>query len=398
MNRIRNLPKHTTELLPVLVKLDLTELLNLAQMNQNLSALVADAFERKYAEKTFIIKSFGKEKKDSKRRIFENDNVVIEDIELSFSTLKHFGEYIFNLELHFDGENETNFYKILSAVNEHCSESLIKLRLLLNQPIVLPRLSKQFNKVKYVSIENHLPLISSHTHRMNQTYPELQSLSVSVLTADSDYVSCQFSQLEHLRVSTADENMIADLLIRNPHIKSISVQRGTLDLMLMIKETLPSLQHLSIGWFDMQNEEIRLDNVTKFTMELTSDSPKNFFFSNLQEIDMYFHSTFFNEWMEFFERHQQITKFHLRHWSISDDQFEKLTSFLPNLVEMTTSSLQNNTIKSDTISQFIESHRKLNKFELDSCEEAEKREFLMKFENNWKIQDYRQCASFQRRH
>lgn len=398
MNRIRNLPKHTTELLPVLVKLDLTELLNLAQINQNLSALVADAFERKYAEKTFTIKSFGKEEVDSKRRIFESDNVVIEDFEMSLRILKHFGEYISNLEMHFDGENETNFYKILSAVNEHCSESLIKLRLLLNQPIVLPQLSKQFNKVKYVSIENHLPLIGSHTHLMNQTYPELKSLSVSVLVADSDYVSCHFSQLEHLSVSTADEDMITDLLVRNPHIKSISVQRGTFDLMLMIKDTLPSLKHLSVGWFDMQNEEIRFDNVTKFTMELTSDSPKNFFFSNLQEIDMYFHSTFFNDWVEFFERHQQITKFHLRHWSISDDQFEKLTSFLPNLVEMTTSSLQNNTIKSDTISRFIESHRKLNIFELDSCEEAERRALLMKFENNWKIQDYRQCASFQRRH
>lgn len=375
------------------MKLDLDDLLGLAEMNQKLSS---DVFRRKYSNRRIVITDFEQVKEKPKLSI-DNAFIVIKDFEMSLTVLKFFGKHILNLNLISDGTNQTNFHKLLNAANEYCSESLVEFGLQLDQPIAIPPMLKPFENVKRVSIKNEMPLIDSDAH-MNGTFPALSALSISGWSADTDYVNCHFPDLEHLIAETPNEHLIADLVFQNPQIREISVQSGSLDLLLIIKEALPNLEHLSIGWFDVHNKEIHFDNVTKFSMEMTADSPDNFYFPHLQELEIYYHSNFFNEWIHFTESHRQLSRFQLKYWSMDDDQFEKLTSHLPNLVEMSVTSLNGNVIGTNAISQFIESHSKLARFDVDMCGDAEKRTLRTKFENKWKIQDYRQCASFQRKY
>lgn len=376
------------------MKLNLDDLLGLAEMNQELSS---DVFRRKYSDRRISITDFEHVKEKPKLSI-DDAVIVIEDFEMSLNVLKFFGKHILNLNLISNGTNQTNFHKLLNAANEYCSESLIEFGLQLDQPVALPPMLKPFKNVKRVSIKNEMPLIDSDAHQMNETFPALRALSVSGWAADTDYVNCHFAQLFQLSAETRDEHLIADLVFQNPQIRSISVESGSLDLLLIIKETLLNLEHLSIGWFDVHNKEIHFDNVTKFTMEMTADAPDNFYFPHLQELEIYYHSNFINEWIHFAESHRQLSRFHLKYWSMDDDQFEKLTLHLPNLVEMSVTSLKGNAIGTNAISRFIESHSKLARFDVDMCRDAEKRTLRTKFEKKWKIQDYRQCASFQRKY
>lgn len=379
------------------MNLNFTDLLNLVQTNQPLSALAVDVFGRKFSDKKIMLSS-GKREKANNLIVDIGDRVMISgDFEISLNTLKYFGKNISKLKLVFDGTDDASFHKLLHATNEYCLESLIELELQLNQPIVLTHMPKSFKNVKHVAFENHLPRVTDELDQMNKTFPALQALSLSMLNIDSVYTNCHFPHLKSFSVSSIDEKTIVELLNLNPHIQSISLQRGSFDLLLIVKKTLPELKHLTIGWFDIQQKDIHFDSITKFTMEKTADSPKHFHFSHLQELEMYFYSIFFDEWSEFLSKHKQLLRFHLNYWSMDDGQFEQLTSLLPDLVEMSISSLQGNSFNADTISRFIQSHEKLQKINLDTCNEDEKRVFRDLFEKDWNVQDFRQCVSIQRK-
>lgn len=112
-------------------------------------------------------------------------------------------------------------------------------------------------------------------------------------------------------------------------------------------------------------------------------------------------------WIQFLEQHKSLSRFHIGYSNIDDNQFERFTN-LPNLSELTISrlesepidddsDLQSQTLKIETITKFMATHEKLEKFALGTCEQSEKLELQQIFENEWKITDFNNCLSFERR-
>lgn len=408
-------------MLLIFEEMDFASLLNIAQTNKHISAIAVDVFRRKFSNKMILIEDYSdlpkqidifsnnwnwfgqlpKEITSGQETYFvSNDQIRITDRQLILSTLKYFGSVIKKLKITYADADLIESKLITRYINKYCSSSLTELQLDNCAGSVLKHMKRPFKNVEHLTFDQRLLEISSDTPLMNETFPNLQRLSLLDLSEfSSQYPGCHLPRLIHLDLNMndlRDESNVIKVIESNPHVRSINLRSISPKILEIISKMQPNLQNLTNSMFPHEVNRIHFTNVTTFKVEDSLTSPTNFSFSNLKELWMNCYGEQCNNWVNFVRDHDSLSRFYIGYSDMNDQQFERLTD-LPNLVECSIEHLQKNHFAIDTVVRFLNMHRNLQTFKLGSCRDSDKETFKQNLEKEWEISDYKKCLSFERR-
>lgn len=371
-------------MLLILEQLNFVNLLSVAQTNEKLSSLAAAVFKQKYSNMTVII-SYGLGYHEFL------DRIDIVDPEMSLQTLKHFGHMIQTLRLTIP-KIETNQTKLLvQKVNEICSESLKTFALEVPYGYTLHDIKVPFKNVERLVLVQHLPLIGSNCLTMNATFPAVRQISFRTFYFDKmDKISGYFPHLEHIDLLISDISGVEELLKANSHIRSIYLAETPFGFMKTINRLLPNLEVLICDEMKHLPIPVRFENVRRFELRGSYDSPEKMIFPKLREVSMNLRTERYDDWVTFLRNHDQVTKFHLTGIELPNSQFEGLTAVLPTIEDMTISTLIMSEIDKGVLFRFFENHSQLLRFEIDHLSGENKETLRNKFDMEWTFSDTNQ--------
>lgn len=400
--------------------LEFHDLLAAAKINETCHDLATTVFKRKFSMKTVSIKYKKPVKKSKISNIMQkmkrggakrgaplepaysvNENTIeiSNDFEMIADTLKYFGKHIQKLQM-------IRSKEIIELVNEHCWESLLEFRLTFKGGNInaLKYVTKPFERVERVFIEGdgNMPKTASDILPMNQIFPALRNLSVVLDGWDNGFLYCHFPHLEHVYLNIL-LTYIKPMLELNPQIKSIEWDRFQgMDAFVQLTKLFPHLEHLTSDWMGLSPEyakPIYFNNLKKLTMTRAfASTPTGFKYPSLQEFEVYdLNEWHVDEYIRFLQEHNQLRRFHLGYWNITDEEFEALTVEQTNLVEMTLERTRDvRFIGVNSIIKFIENHAHLMKFNVDACSADDYETIHQVFEDKWTIKDRVKGISMER--
>lgn len=330
--------------------------------------------------------------------VYDSDNSFeFKSVNMALKTLRLFGNVIQRLKLNLKNANSEVSKLIIQYVNRYCSESLIELEVDIGSGDILQKLSKPFGKLERLSFEGIFPHSKGNAAPMNQTFPALRSLFLSLKSADSSYFDCYFPHLQYLQMS--DSNFMDDLLDLNPLNYNIGTQ-GFKSEILKKMSSMPQLRHLTISGFQMDlDSDLIFESVTNLTIENARKTLKNISFPNLQQLKIVFLYSSYSEWVEFLRAHKNVKQIHFDYsMQMEDGEFESLTSMLHDVEEVFVSSEKGELIGVNTIIKFIQNHKQLIRLHLDTCAETDKAILQSHFLPRWTISNYHNGLSFERKY
>lgn len=404
-------------MLTIVEELDFLSLLNMAQTNKFFAAFAIKVYERKFSNQTIVIDHYspfnfqkyiemGAEKiidimaqhsdlplkqlgKYYHQYKDDNNIIKIKNLKMAKNVLTYFGNDIRKMRINTENADSNELKFIIKLLNEYCSESLIELGLRIDHGEALNYFTKPFKNVKHISFERNLPAMDRGVLPMNETFPALRSLSVSLWEVNSDYLFQHFQYLEHLRLDlgiNGNPHFVFELFKFYRHIRSLELNFATSQHLLLANMILRELEHLTLGCFQLTDGIMFFPHVIKFTIKDFLSSPNNLLFVRLEELEIHFYPIRYFEWMAFLDDHIGLIRFHLNYFDMDDACFERLTIGLTSLQEMTISRLQGEHLGADTVSKFIENHENLMKLILKNTCSATDYEFLFeKYSNEWNI-------------
>lgn len=396
-------------MLIILEQLDFMDLLSLAQVDKYFSMLAQTVFRRKFANDTIVLYNFVSEDQHNKNGIISNalnrlgivekekvyhatlhydGNLQITDFEACLKTLEYFGNSIQKLKLYSDNTDTKQSVIISKFIYKYCSDTLIEFELDIikgSAPFFFP---KPLKRLEHITIGNYLPRIGRKTPPMNHTFPAIRKLTLNFHNKGSSYLNCYFPHLEHLNIEFVRSlDDITNMLSLNPHIQSISYHQKSLQSLKKISEILPDLKSLTLGSFNSNYDEIYFANVTKFSMKenfYEFGSPKNLHFPKLQEASIFI-NVFSENWINFFKEHNQLERIVLNYCNLNDAQFEHLTPFFQNAVDISINRRAEDFITTNTIIAFVQNHKHLMKISLDLFTENDVKILQERLGNNWEF-------------
>lgn len=411
---------------------DFSQLLDIAQSKFYADAC-AQSFKRRYGDHEIIIENDSKFNvgdywdeqyssmkqsiikfspfKSSQSSVYISDTFIkFSDLTTVLKTLRHFGHMIKKLTLNLSNVDTTHSKEIIRHVDEYCTESLVELRLGVNGIHALKQFSRSFEKVEHVTFEGHSSKNSFFAQKGNSIpanllFPALRTMTLKI-SFNNDYLAHHFPNLETVQIDVTSDSIfnfgfgkkdyLSGFLMVNPQIQNVELNgydQEALDQISM----MPYLRHMTFKWNTPITKEFRSESLTKFTMiDNINASPKNLMFPNLEEIEMYFYDSKFEDWMAFMNEHQYLKRLHFNFDVLKDDRFIILTSILQNLEEIHIDSLDGREIAVDEIIQFINTHGKLRKIQLNTCSETDKKILQSAFSREWHITDYSEGISLER--
>lgn len=362
----------------------------------------------KWTEKVFkSIKVWNlfKPKHDNRPEEEKCDTIEIFNFQTAVEALKVFGSSMTKLQLDLAKADSNEAKTISKYINECCSKSLVEIKLDIQHGNPMIHWTIPFENVKRLSFGVKSLSNRPNVPHLNEIFPKLQTISLYLGTKMRSYFDCEFRHLEHLIIneqgSKGKDSYIYNLLKANPHIRNVSVYKGRPMLLRKLNEELPLLESLTIQSFTDFPDDVHLKRLTKLLLKETLEVPKHIHAPYLRELEMSFSSEYLNQWMQFLKTHNNLTRFHLNYWFIYHDEFTQLTDNLPNLEEMTVSRYQNAysgmdwTFPAvDTIIKFLDSHKQLQKFDIDLCTESDKQILQLKLQHRWQIIEHSDGISF----
>lgn len=391
-------------LLLILEELDFESLVNIAQTSKAISLQAANVFKRRFSHQKFAIvnhassdlpkyiesvRNFIVERLDPLMvadqgeddddygvelhdLIYNADLIKIDKFNAIVNTLRHFGRFIQRLSLDLTNADTKHSQLISRFVSKYCSESLVEIEFLVSSGNAVEYMEKRFENVEHVMFRHHLPLIEERALAMNESFPALRTLSLTLWNKNGgSYLKCHFPHLRHLNVGygALDNNtFLYDLLEANPQIRHITMSTKSSKFLEDVKLLLPQLEHLTFEDFPSHDDEIRFENVTKLAIKGSRCSPNNKLFPELKDLDFTFHpNTYFHEWLSFFTVHDNLSKLSIEYSNINDMMFERLMAKLQNLEKVVVNRMEGKFIGIDAIVRFIENHKVLTEFRLNAC-------------------------------
>lgn len=411
----------------ILENLSYERLLKFAQTNPDDSVRAARVFRRKFATSKFVltnnssvglpgfvyktlkpitgaikhITDFSSQKE--KNIITRNGNakylkiIEINNFDTILATLRHFGKYIESFQIIFANADSYEAKMISKFINDNCSESLVEIELDISKGNALKYMAQPFKRVQNVHFLNKLPKMAPSVVRMNETFPAMRVLSLSHLDTEIDYLNCFLPHLEHVEIvrgKVSGDHVIFNLFGINPHIKSISLFKYWPTFLNDFTAIAPQLEHITLC---SCKSPIRHDKATKLTTTDNATSPNNVIMPKLQDLEMYFDSEFYDEWMDFLGTHQNIKRLVLQFKNLNDYQFQDLTEMLSNVEELLVVSTNRRLLRVETIVELLKKHEKLMRFNLNTIRKYDIEVFRKEFQNEWKIKQYDNDLCFERR-
>lgn len=356
--------------LHILKELDFISLVNVAEVDEAYSALAADVFKRKFAHKIIELRETS-----SKNEVVElHDVIKIEKFNMISKVFNHFGHFISKVKLIY-GRDQKYQSKLVFELVSHHSDNFIKFHIECYNEFLLQNVQKPFYNAENVSFAGEFYELGSESMKLNEMFPKMRQLSLGYLhVTDPTSIHLHFPYLEHLSVSFIrtkqpfTDTDIKCLINKNPQIQSLSIYHGSMEFFKFVSENMPNLNALYLPWkfsdyLNDRDRPIHFKTVKKLSIKYTINRfPRNVTFDKLQEMEFICNPDFPDVWINFIEKNTHLTRLNITNGEIYKIDLEKITSILPDLVEV--SFICGLDIDIESIVKFLNLNTKLKKLNL----------------------------------
>lgn len=360
-------------------RLQVTELMSLADTNKNLQLVVEDVLRRRFAKKMIVFNGPYSTSKTATSRFYlteSNNEIQISHYPTVLKMLKKFSHLISKLKVmhpyNLPAKNHAN--EIYRLINLHCSETLTELSMINKEFDIFGELTDSFKRVEHVSLSGNFHKLSNH---FNEIFPSTQHLTLDMFqTDDLQWFDCKIPHLESLSFynwgSSAKKVEIGEQMIRkmfkaNPQIQSFSVDYAFPRLLKRVEDELPMLKNLDITSYvespkDNESYQFLFEHLKSFKLMISSHSlPSNITFTHLEEFVTDAFSRKCTRWIEFVENEKNLKKLEVRR-CLTDNEIIRLTKAELNLEEIYIEVEK--TVDNENIVKFIESLQGLRKLHI----------------------------------
>lgn len=419
----------------ILEHLDFGDLMNVAQISDDFSMIAADLYRYKFSHLTIAfedqfrlssnvnelqnvadmdIDSNAIARVNSEHYSFEEPfkvtktEIKLGNCDLILNTFKHFGHFIKNIKHGIYLEDQLIQVELIGKlINKYSSESL-------KDVFFQKRIDELLKYIKnpLVNVENvtfFLGFMSSNSQILgpNELFPAVRRLYLQSLTENElTYFDCHMPNLEHLKIAQTnnyvDTSRFIGIIIKNPQIKSIDLYGTNPKLIPAASTYLPQLETLTLFNFDLKNERIQFENVTTFSIGSGFGfytTPINIHIPRLQNFCAEYNACQYDDYLEFLNEHKHLRRLHLDIHDLNDSQLQELTANLTNLVEMKLErkrQCETDNISSNSILSFLETHDKVNQFNVINFPEHRENELQEQLASGWKTKIIERGFSFER--
>lgn len=419
-------------MLLILERLDFEELLRVAEINDKMSDFAVYVYRVKYSHYIAICDytPYSEELEqllsgreisiDTIERIIGNrsyihnkqyvrilhDHIHFEDLHAMLTTFKYFGHEITKVE--YRGTKRPWQNKLIAVlINGYSSESLVDivfgdepnafLNHIKNPLINIENVTFVYSEVKFVT----------PTVRFIELFPAVRRLDVNRMCAsDMEYFDYHMPHLEHAYISGRDLP-VPGLIVKNPQIRGIESHSATPEFLQELNTLLPQLETLKLVTSDKMGETVRFENVTTF--ETTSsyiNAPLMLHFPRIQCVHIEGKELHFPRYLEFLNRHLNLSHLHLKLESLDSSEFQQLTENLKDIVELTLECPYYRdgirTLNPNDIMDFVGGHDKLMKINVINFADRWNSVLEEQLGHGWRSTVFemgikRKCTSFKRK-
>lgn len=393
-NKIKFTDLYDDVLLQIFSNLCIKDFLNLSKACPRLSSLINDTLRRTYGQFEFRVMSTNYDGTEKMHEYSENQFIEIYDLQTFEEILHHFGHSIKKVGFNNGNFNDNNSNALNRLIQEHCANTLTHLDLNFIKESTFESFNVPMNGVEELLFQVNLKSVNQGVLPLNELVPNLRRLRIE-LYSDTDYsfIECKFPKLEHLYMSATGptrafqrKEQIDGILRKNQQITSIHTFSFPGDYVKIIHELLPNVKRLYLHAFDIGDDKLHFEHVKHMTLyDDTAVSVNNLSFSNLESLDIVYSRRTFNSWMEFLRLHSHLREFNLTAYVDEEVPLLELTDELDDLIEMNLRCTKH--INVDTIGQFIDSHKNLNRFHLSirKFNDGDVQILKERYENEWHI-------------
>lgn len=367
----------------------MSELLNIAQTNQYFADIATDMYRRKYSSRTISIRSPEFNSMFDEIHIASNFNyIIVSNLEIAAKMLSVFGSVISKVTLKCTDVPTIDVEKITKAINDHGAKPIIQLELDDCTDGIWNNLRTPFKNVKSLTFNGN---VKTGKARLNKLFPNMRELFLKdVEIYDRSAFHHTFPYLENLLILLWEiEGFTGDdaekMIKKNPQLKSLSLENGSVELLACAKDNLRSLENLEIveNFQDFSSEEdIVFASVKRVSLRFSPEQvPERIIFPQLNELNLRVSPELNDAWVDYIKRHGNLTKLNVDSL-ISGTHIAALAD-ATHLTEVF--FICSPTVNSDTIIHFIESNSKVNKINLKIVERILKDELKPRIEHEWKV-------------
>lgn len=349
----------------ILENLNVRDLLSIAKTNDHLAALAGTAFKKQHAGK--IVTFFNPFIKYVGDDLHETDEYIyVQHVHSFLAVLKHFGRSILKLSVnHSIGIDLTEAQLILvkkinGLISSYCADTLLQFEMSNSQETGFDGLTKPFTKVQIIKLRGEFKRTGNSIFTFDELFPAVKRLSLpDVQYINLSFVGWNLSQLEHielqihpfqpLRFTEGDIEQIflnnpeaAEILRRNPQIKSLKLSCSSRKFLEMMNNILPDLEILDLEYYKPPSigttNKINFQKVKTFTIyTIFGDSnsiPENISFEELTELHTNANDENGNWWIDFMKDNKDLKQLHLDSGCVDSEILEEIISMESNLNEV----------------------------------------------------------------
>lgn len=332
--------------------LRMNSLYSLARTSKYFEETVGNFVRRIFARKIMVLDFFSDYSKQYDY-IITDEFIEIRNVRMAIKILTQFGRYIQNLKLQdvLIGKNidEKRIKELYHVIHEHCSDTLSQLHLKLIDFDFFEFAKKPFTNVKNISLlQGKLKSLGNRQFNFQEMFPAMRILRLDSFRIDNkSALTLDFPKLEQLSADIATtqysdyvtEPVIAELIRKNPQIRSVVLSHLSLDLLKVVANTLVNLEQLTVhllSYSDQEDATIHFEHVKSFTISniIAKRLPSEITFANLEEFKS--HTLLGDDkYIDFIENNRNLKKICINGTKgLSNGDIERLASANLNVVEM----------------------------------------------------------------
>lgn len=344
-------------------KVDLLELLNSASENDKSREDANNVFASKFGDNLVEI-SYVRE-----GDIFHwDERIIFIGPTMVEKFLKAFGQSIQKLSIAYNmiGDIEQKA-KVGALVNEHCSETLQEFEAKGCTEETFVGIKKPYTKVERVvfsGVWNELG--DSNNLSLDKLFPQMRVLN---LTYTGGYLLDQhYKNLVELNGEIEPSTNLAIFIGKNPQIKTLRLQKTTVDILKTVNEKLKELEifafEVPLDIRTYEGPEFLFENVAEVAITDLFGFFKNgkISFKQLNKIELSVYGKLNDDWIDFITANKNVTILNVLVGTLNDTSFSKLSNELNKLVEAHVRFEFN--VKTDDVVEFIEGNPELNALSL----------------------------------
>lgn len=388
----------------ILEQLDLSSLLNIAQTNGEFFQLANDVYRHRFGDRALSIRSsdFNAELDDI--LIAKNFNyIIVTNTEIAVKIIRIFGSIIKSVMLHCSGMKRSDVEEITKAMNDNCTDSLVRLEILDSSDLVWKSFQSPFKHVEALTLESN---VQTNEVALNELFPNLSELSLKDVEIFNRSAFRQtFPHLEHLLLvifemdGFVDADVI-DMIQKNPQLESLSLENASMKLLKFVNEQLPKLKSFEIvtkykdSSFSGEGEMIKFENVENVSLKFYSDEvPRRIIFPKANKLEMECSSELDDTWIDYLKQSHNLSVLTVN-CRISNEQIATLAKGMESLTEIHITCAMD--VENQTIIKFIESNPKIKIFQLKTFSKTMANELMLNVGHKYKVTEQSGCIDIER--